>query len=171
MIGRIEILQWVGKDFVMWKKELEKWTENDKSSEETKYCNILESLKKNDEIKDFVVSTLAEKTENDSTVTAILQVLGEKYGRTESDKYVSLMAAVADFKMEVGIEVTTDNLGKMMAEVKKLDLAKNLDFAMMLQFMERLEKSGKISSKEKMRLRQKKENQRLQILLREFRRN
>ena len=39
-----------------------------------------------------------------------------------------------------------------MAEVKKLDLANNLNFAMMLQFMERLEKSGKISSDEKMRL-------------------
>ena len=39
-----------------------------------------------------------------------------------------------------------------MAEVKKLDLANNLNFTMTLQFMERLEKSGKISSNEKMRL-------------------
>ena len=35
-----------------------------------------------------------------------------------------------------------------MAEVKKLDLANNLNFSMTLQFMERLEKSGKISSDE-----------------------
>ena len=55
----------------MWKKELEKWNENDKSSDETKYCNLLKSLKKNDKIKDFVVSTLTEKTENDRTVTPI----------------------------------------------------------------------------------------------------
>ena len=39
-----------------------------------------------------------------------------------------------------------------MAEVKKIDLAANLNFAMMLQFMERLEKNGKISSDERMRL-------------------
>ena len=131
---------------------MEKWPENDKSSEETKYCKVLESLKKNDKIKDFVVNTLTEKTENDRMVTAILQVLGEKYARTVSEKCVSLMADMADFKMEGGIEVTTDKFGKMMAEVKKLDLANNLDFAMTLQFMERLKKSGQISSNEKMRL-------------------
>ena len=32
MIGRTEILKWI-----VWKKELEKWDENDKSSDETKY--------------------------------------------------------------------------------------------------------------------------------------
>ena len=39
-----------------------------------------------------------------------------------------------------------------MAEVKKIDLAANLDYAMTLQFMDRLEKNGKISSDERMRL-------------------
>ena len=41
------------------------------SSEETKYCNIMERFKKNDKIKDYVVNTLAEKTENDRKVLAI----------------------------------------------------------------------------------------------------
>ena len=36
---------------------------------------MLESLKKNDKIKDFVVSTLTEKTENDRKVVAILTVM------------------------------------------------------------------------------------------------
>ena len=62
MIGRTEIPKWIGQEFDVWKKELEKWNENDKSSDETKYCNVLESLKKNDKIKDFVISTLTEKT-------------------------------------------------------------------------------------------------------------
>ena len=62
MIGRTEIPKWIGQEFDMWMKELEKWNENDKSSEETKYCNVIESLKKNDKIKDYVISTL---TEND----------------------------------------------------------------------------------------------------------
>ena len=39
-----------------------------------------------------------------------------------------------------------------MAEIKKLDLAANLNFAMTLQFMERLDKSGKISYNKNMRL-------------------
>ena len=113
---------------------------------------MLESLKKNDKIKDFVVSTLTEKTENDRTIAAILRVMGEKYARTVSEKCLSLMADMANFKMEGGIEMTTDKFGKMMAEVKKLDLASNLNFAMTLQFMERLERSGKISCDERMRL-------------------
>ena len=61
------------------------------------------------------------------------------------------MADMANFKTEGGIESTTDKFSKMMAEVKKLDLAANLNFAMTLQFMERLEKSGKIRSDERMR--------------------
>ena len=36
------------------------------------YCNVLESIKKNDKIKDIVVSTLTENTENDIKVVAIL---------------------------------------------------------------------------------------------------
>ena len=65
MIGRTEIPKWIGQEFEVWKKELEKWDENDKSSDETKYCNVLESLKKNDKIKDFV---------HPASITAILDV-------------------------------------------------------------------------------------------------
>ena len=48
IIGRTEIPKWIGQEFEVWKKELENWDENDKSSDETKYCNVLESLKKNE---------------------------------------------------------------------------------------------------------------------------
>ena len=65
-----------------------------------------------------MVNTLTEKTENDRMVCAILQVLGEKYARTVSEKCVSLMADMADFKIEGGIEVLTDKCRKMMAEVE-----------------------------------------------------
>ena len=43
----------------------------------------------------------------------------------------------------------------MMEEVKKLDLAANMNFAITLQFMESLQKDGKISSDERMRLKDK----------------
>ena len=35
MVGRTEIPKWIGQEFEVWRKEMEKWTENDKSSEET----------------------------------------------------------------------------------------------------------------------------------------
>ena len=108
MIGRTEIPKWIGQEFDVWKKELEKWDENDKSSEETKYCNVIESLKKNDKIKDYVINTLAEKTENDRKVTAILKVMAEKYERTMSERCLSLMAEIVNFKADGGIENITD---------------------------------------------------------------
>ena len=132
MIGRTEIPKWIGQEFDVWKKELEKWDENDKSSEETKYCNVIESLKKNDKIKDYVVNTLTEKTENDRRVSAILKVMAEKYERTESERCLALMAEIVNFKVDGGIENITDKFGRMMAEVKKIDLAANLDYAMTL---------------------------------------
>ena len=48
----------IGQDFDEWKKGLEKWNENEKSSEEKKYFNVLESLKKNDRLIEFVVNTV-----------------------------------------------------------------------------------------------------------------
>ena len=39
MIGRTDIPQWIGQEFEVWKRELEKWNKNYKSSDETKYCN------------------------------------------------------------------------------------------------------------------------------------
>ena len=36
MMGRTEIPRWNDQEFYVWKKELEKWNENDKSSDETK---------------------------------------------------------------------------------------------------------------------------------------
>merc|ERR1712082_500101 len=109
MIGRTEIPKWIGQEFEVWKKEMEKWHENDKSSEETKYCNVMENLKKNDKIKDYVVNTLAEKT--------------------ESEICLALMTEIVNFKVDGGIENITDRFERMMAEVKKIDLAANLNYA------------------------------------------
>ena len=38
---------WSGQNFYRWKVEVERWYENNKSSDEEKYIDLLESLKKN----------------------------------------------------------------------------------------------------------------------------
>ena len=86
MIERTEIPKWIEQEFDVWKKELEKWNENDKSSEESNYCNVIESLNKNDKIKDYVISTLTEQTESDRKVLAILKVMAGKYVIKLSEK-------------------------------------------------------------------------------------
>merc|ERR1711873_204886 len=69
-----------------------------------------------------------------------------------SERCLALMAEIVDFKVDGGIDNVTDKFGRMMAGVKKIDLATNLDYAMTLQFMDRLEKEGKIGRDERMRL-------------------
>ena len=46
-----------------------------------------------------------------------------------------------------------DRFGDMIVEMKKIRLAENLDYAMGLQFLERLEKSSKVNTVEKKMLR------------------
>ena len=56
---------WSGQKFDRWKVEVERWYENNKSSDEEKYIDLLESLKKNEVIKEFVVNTLVKKWEQE----------------------------------------------------------------------------------------------------------
>ena len=50
---------------------------NDMSSDETKYCNVLESLKKNDAVKEYAMGQIVERTERLRTVKSILDVMDE----------------------------------------------------------------------------------------------
>ena len=51
--------------------KVKRWYENNKSSDEQKYIDLLESLKKNEVIKGFVVNTLVEKVGITRTATRI----------------------------------------------------------------------------------------------------
>ena len=69
---------WSGQKYDRWKIEVEKWCDNNKSTDEEKYIDLLESLKKNDAVKEFVVKTLVEKVGVTRTVKKILEVMTEK---------------------------------------------------------------------------------------------
>ena len=53
------------------------------------------------------------------------------------------------FKSDENVDKMIDRFGDMILEMKKIKLAENLDYAMGLQFLERLEKSGKVNAVEK----------------------
>ena len=57
------------------------------------------------------------------------------------------------FKSDENMDKMIDRFGDMITEMKKIKLAENLDYAMGLQFLERLEKSGKVNAVEKKILR------------------
>ena len=62
---------WSGQKFDRWKKEIERWSINNKSSDEDKYVDLLESLKRNDTIKEYVNRTLIEKVGENQNVKKV----------------------------------------------------------------------------------------------------
>ena len=99
---------WSGQKFDRWMKEVERWAENNKSTEEDKYVDLLESLKKNDVIKDYVNRTVIEKVGDNRNAKRILEVLEQKYSKTKGEKVLDLMKNISGFKTEVKVEVLMD---------------------------------------------------------------
>ena len=114
--------------------------------------DLLESLKKNDTIKEYVNRTLIEKVGENRSVKKVLDVMTEKYSRTKGEKMLDMMKNISGFKTDEKVEVLMDRFEDMVTEVDRIELATNLKYALSLQFVDRLEKSGKINTGEKLRL-------------------
>ena len=141
---------WTGQKFERYREEVEKWTQNNKAPEDDKYIDLMESLKKNDKIKDYVQTTLIEKVADTRTVKKILDVLGEKYSITKAERLLFLMKEISEFSTDESIEKLMDKFEVIVTETDKVNLEANLKYALSLQFMDRLEKSKKINSSEKL---------------------
>ena len=136
---------WIGQKFDKWRLEIEKWKENNKSTEEDKYVDLLESLKKNDTIKEFVTKTLVDKVGDTRTVDRVLTVMAEKYSKMTCEKITETMKIISGFRTDKKVDVLIDNFEEMVMEAKTLRLARRLKYALSSQFVDRLEESGKIN--------------------------
>ena len=116
---------------------------------------MIESPKKNEAIKAFVNRTLREKVGETRTVDRILEIMSEKFDRNMGEKTLEMMRKISGegFKSDESVDKIMDRFGDMIVEMKKINLANNLDYAMDLQFLESLEKSGKVNGGEKKILR------------------
>ena len=76
-----------------------------------------------------------------------------------------MMKEICDFRIDGSVESMLDKFEKLIVEAKKLDLSQNLNYAMKLQFTERMERNRKINSDKryilKDEMRQEKVNQSL----------
>ena len=81
--------------------------------------------------------------------------MSEKYDRNMGEKTIEMMRKISGegFKSDESVDKMIDRFGDMIVEMKRIRLAENLDYAMGLQFLERLEKSGKVNAVEKKMLR------------------
>ena len=62
------------------------------------------------------------------------------------------MKKISGFRIEDNVDVLIDRFEEMVTETETLKLAERLKYALSLQFIERLEDSGKINSGERIRL-------------------
>lgn len=108
-------------------------------------------MKKNDVVKHFVVNTLIEKARRTRTVKKILEVMTEKFSKTTGEKTLEMMKKISGyvFNTKDKIDVMIDKFEEMVIETENIKLAENLRYTMSLQFLERLEKCGKINTIEK----------------------
>ena len=63
-----------------------------------------------------------------------------------------MMKKISEYKTEGKIEEMIHNFERLMTYVEKIDLAQNLNYALTMQFVDRLERDGKINKEEKYRL-------------------
>ena len=89
---------------------------------------MIESLKKNDPIKEFVVKTLVEKVGQTRTVKKVLEVMTEKFAKTTVEKAAEMMRRISvnNFKTEEKINVMIDKFEEMVTEIEIIRLEENL---------------------------------------------
>ncbi len=127
---------WSGQKFKKWRLEIEKWTENNLSTEEDKYVNLMESLKKHKAIKDFVTKTLVEKVGVTRTVQRILNLMAKKYTKTLSENIMETMKKICGFWTDNKVDVLLDDFEEMVTEAENVRLAERLRYALSSQFIE-----------------------------------
>ena len=111
---------WSGQKFDRWRIEAEKWNNTKRSSDEDKYIDLLESLKKNDAIKQYVVNTLIEKVGTTRTVKKIIDVMTEKFSKTLSEKTSDMMKKISGdgFRTDNKIDVMIDRYEEIVTVIQ-----------------------------------------------------
>merc|ERR1712074_14548 len=143
---------WSGQRFDKWRAEVEKWSENNRATEEDKFVDLVESLKKNDAVKEFVSKSLLDKIGETRTVEKVLEVLAEKYSKTICEQIRDTMKKICSSKMNEKVDTLIDNFDEMLMEMNNLKIAERLEYAVSTQFVDRLEENDKINATEKLRL-------------------
>ena len=132
---------------------MDKWSSNNKATEEDKFMDLVESLKKNEAIKDFVSKSLLEKVGDTRTVERILTVMAEKFSKTICEQIRDTMKKICVSKMSGTVDSLIDDFDEMILEMASLEMLNpRMEYAVSAQFVERLEESGKINATEKLRL-------------------
>ena len=75
--------------------------------------DLIESLKKNEAIKDFVSKSLLEKIGETRTIEKVLRVMAEKYSKTVCEQIKDTMNKICSFRMNEKVDTLIDNFDEM----------------------------------------------------------
>ena len=93
---------WLGGDFERFKDEIEAWDKNNADSKMTKYADLMESLKKNKNIKENDINVIQDKAREigDRSVENVMKILEEKYSKTAVEKAKDVLKEILEFEMK-----------------------------------------------------------------------
>ena len=149
---------WIGQTFERFKAEIEDWSCHNKDSEYNKYNDLIESLKKNEKVKGYVITVVIDRTANSTskTIKAILEVLAEKYAKTKDEKCNDIIEKIVGFTTDKSesCEKFLDKFESLMAEISREKIHVCFNYVMSLLMIRRAYEGGKITSDEKTRLKE-----------------
>ena len=135
------------------KSQIEAWDRDNRESDKKKFDRIVESFKKNAEVKElktFATTIILSKLReyNKQTVPEILKLMDERFGRTKVEKIDQIVLQLKnEFKVEDDETEQSwwDKFDALMTDTKEIDLKENLDL-FLSRWMILTGKQGKIIS-------------------------
>ena len=145
---------WVKESFLDFKSEVLAWEKSHPGDDYSKYCELLNELKRNKVrvgLSDYVSTVVIEKTRSDKTVSEILKVLADKYELSKKERFENLVDSIKNFKpskSESGEKILC-YIEKIEREFDSLELGKNLHYFLATLFLKELFENDVINEIEK----------------------
>ena len=147
---------WIGGDYERFREEVEAWDENNADSEMTKYGDLIESLKKNKDIKENDINVIQDKAKEigDRSVKRVMDILEEKYRRTTVEKTKDTLKDILGFEMkaEENFEEYWDRCEILLTKCNREKVNEKFYYMMAAMIVDKAEKNGKLTEEEKRRL-------------------
>jgi hypothetical protein len=147
---------WVGTDFERWKIDILAWSGHNKDDDYTKSQDLLESLKKNPQVKQYVIDVLLDgtKVDADKMVQKVLELMSEKFAKTQPEHLRDLFHKM--IKLEMGDDESCedywDRFFALVVEMEKEEVENHLLFLMSHFFVEGCIKVRNVSPEETIHL-------------------
>ena len=147
---------WIGEDFERFKAEVEAWDHNNTDSTVTKYSDLIESIKRNKNIKENVINVIQDTTIEigDKSVEKVMKILDEKYRKTTIEKTKDVLKEILEFEMKKDetFEEYWDRCEILITKCKKEKVNEKFYYMMSTMMINKAEEKDKVTEEEKRKM-------------------